>query len=75
MEIMYTDTFTGESRRFNIPFTLVKGDKVEWVEVLPEKYFIPVDKRIVAARRAEAAGVLYRPLNEYEWSAVRSLVE
>jgi len=66
MVIPYVDMMNGKHKAYVIDFTVIDGDKVEWIEVKPKVHMIPADKRIYAERRAQEAGVTYRGLEKEE---------
>ena len=66
MVIPYVDMMSGKHKAYIIDFTVIEGEKVEWIEVKPKESMIPEDKRIYAERRAQEAGVVYRGLEKEE---------
>jgi len=66
MVIPYVDMMNGKHKAYIIDFTVIDGERVEWIEVKPKESMIPLDKRIYAERRAQDAGVIYRGLDRSE---------
>jgi hypothetical protein len=75
MWVPYVDMLTGKQRLYIIDFTVVWPDKIEWIEVKPNRVLVPDDKRIYASRRAEEAGVIFRKSSSDELSAGMDLLK
>lgn len=66
MRVPYVNMMNGKRGIYVIDFTVVDGNKVEWIEAIADGQMIPNDKRIYAERRAEESDIIYRGLREDE---------